>query len=565
MMNRPAILRPATAPLWASTAFWLLAGVAVAVWLTAWGPCAAPWRTSCFTNGGWGDHKFHYQGWISYLHGDSWIPPTSRAFTWPLTSSVMFTDSVPLAAILLKPPTRLLHLGDWQYLSLLSLANGLLISGCSVVIGRVRQWRPAATLALGTLLLTHAVSWSRLTVSHEALQLQGLLILALTWLVSRRTGLLPWCLLCAASLGIHAYYTPMLLAAALVAQANRVRQGGGSRRRRVRQMGGALAALALSLALAAWLFGFLPGSASSGSEVWGANGLALLDPQGHSAILPALRKREPFEVEGFAYLGIGLAIGALLTLSRVREDRPDPDPLLSGAWWLAAGLLFLGALGPTWNIGDTPITPHHAVLALPGMAALYDLFRSAGRFTWPLAYSILLWVVDALARQQRHRLLLLLTALQLLELNLPLLVKLGSNHRHRLEREPDPVRQWQTREPALAAALASSSLTILGTTKRPEAVPPAYAPQVLNPAIESNWGGVGITRLPRREGQRDALSTWIEAVEARRSRGLAPLAPTEQVLVISEDPQERARLTSLAHRSGLRLSEVGAAAIVLRP
>lgn len=565
MTTRPANLRPAPGPLWASTPFWLLAAVAGAVWLTAWGPCAAPWRTACFTNGAWGDYKFHYLGWISYLHGSSWIPPTSRAFTWPLTSSVMFTDSVPLAAILLKPLTRLLQLGDWQYLSLLSLANGLLISGCSVVIGRVRHWRPAATLALGTLLLTHAVSWSRLTVSHEALQLQGLLILALTWLVCRRTALLPWCLLCAASLGIHAYYTPMLLAAAVVALAGGVRQQGGSRRTRLRRMGGALVALALSLALAAWLFGFLPGSASSGSEVWGANGLALLDPQGHSAILPALRKREPFEVEGFAYLGIGLAIGAVLSLARVREDQPDPDPLLPGLWWLAAGLLFLGALGPTWNIGDTPITPHHALLALPGMAALYDLFRSAGRFTWPLAYSILLWVVDALARQQRLRLLLTLTALQLLELNLPLLVKLGSNHRHRLEREPDPVRQWQAREPALAAALAGSDLTILGTTKGPEAVPPAYAPQVLNPAIESNWGGVGITRLPRREGQRDALSSWIEAVEARRSGGLAPLGSSKQVLVISEDPHERAELHALARRSNLKLAELGNTALVLRP
>jgi hypothetical protein len=565
MMTRPAILRPAPAPLWASTAFWLLAAVAVAVWLTAWGPCAAPWRTACFTNGGWGDYKHHYQGWISYLHGNSWIPPTSRAFTWPLTSSVMFTDSVPLAAILFKPATRLLRLGDWQYLSLLSLANGLLISGCSVVIGGTRQWRPAATQALGTLLLTHAVSWSRLTVSHEALQLHGVLILALTWLVSRRSGLLPWCLLCAASLGIHAYYTPMLLAAALVAQANRVRQGGGSRRRRVRQMGLALVGLALSLALAAWLFGFLPGSASSASEVWGANGLTLLDPQGHSAILPALRKREPFEVEGFAYLGIGLAIGALLTLAGVRENRPDTDPILPGAWWVAAGLLFLGALGPTWNIGDTPITPHHAVLALPGMAALYDLFRSAGRFTWPLAYSILLWVVDALARQQRLHLLLTLTALQLLELNMPLLVKLGSNHRHRLEHEADPVRQWKAREPALAAALAQSTLTILGTTRRREAVPPAYAPQVLNPAIESNWGGEGITRLPRSEGHRNALDTWIAAVEERRSRGLAPLGSSEQVLVISEDPNQRARLTALAHHSGLTLAEVGTNAIVLRP
>jgi hypothetical protein len=249
----------------------------------------------------------------------------------------------------------------------------------------------------------------------------------------------------------------------------------------------------------------------------------------------------------------------------VRENRPDTDPILPGAWWVAAGLLFLGALGPTWNIGDTPITPHHAVLALPGMAALYDLFRSAGRFTWPLAYSILLWVVDALARQQRLHLLLTLTVLQLLELNMPLLVKLGSNHRHRLEHEADPVRQWKAREPALAAALAQSTLTILGTTRRREAVPPAYAPQVLNPAIESNWGGEGITRLPRSEGHRNALDTWIAAVEERRSRGLAPLGSSEQVLVISEDPNQRARLTALAHHSGLTLAEVGTNAIVLRP
>jgi hypothetical protein len=182
-----------------------------------------------------------------------------------------------------------------------------------------------------------------------------------------------------------------------------------------------------------------------------------------------------------------------------------------------------------------------------------------------LAYSILLWVVDALARQQRLHLLLTLTALQLLELNMPLLVKLGSNHRHRLEHEADPVRQWKAREPALAAALAQSTLTILGTTRRREAVPPAYAPQVLNPAIESNWGGEGITRLPRSEGHRNALDTWIAAVEERRSRGLAPLGSSEQVLVISEDPNQRARLTALAHHSGLTLAEVGTNAIVLRP
>ena len=557
-------------PAWARWPFWPLALLAVAVWLTAWGPCAAPWRTACFTNGGWGDYKFHYQGWISYLHSPVWLPPTSRAFTWPQTSSVMFTDSVPLAAIVFKPLTRLLRLGDWQYLSLLSLLNGLLISGCCVAIGQARRWRPVASLALGTLLLTHAMGWSRLFVSHEALQLQGLLLLALTWVIQRRAALWPWCLLCGASLGIHAYYTPMLLAAALVAlgQPAAGTAEGGVRERLVRRgarLARSLVALGLTLGAAAWLFGFQTGSASSGSQVWGANGLALLDPQKFSAILPPLRKWEPFEVEGFAYLGIGVATGLIVVLAGARDDRPDPDPLLPPLWWGVAVLFFVVALGPTWNIGDTPITPHNAVLAVPGMAAFYDLFRSAGRFTWPLATSLLLWLVDALARRRRHRLLLLLTALQLLEINLPMLVKLGHHHAHRLWREPNPVRHWQRREPALAAALARSTLTILGTVGRAEAVPPAYAPQTLNPAIESNWGGVGITRLPRQVPGETALKSWIALVEGRRARGEPAMAPGEQVLVISEDPGERARLASLARQAGLSLSSVGATALVLRP
>jgi hypothetical protein len=547
--------------------FWPLALLALAVWLTAWGPCAAPWETACFTNGGWGDYKAHYQGWISYLHSATWIPPNSRAFTWPNTSSVMFTDSLPLAAIVLKPLTRLLRLGDWQFFSLVSLANGLLISGCCVAIGQVRQWRPIATLALGTLLLTHVVSWSRLFVSHEALQLQGVLLLGLTWLIQRRSTALPWCLLCGASVGLHAYYTPMLVAMALVAWLGVALAPGeeGSRRSRLLRLGGSLAALALTLALAAWLFGFHAGSASSGSEVWGANGLALLDPQGHSAILPPLRKREPFEVEGFSYLGIGMAIGLLVVLAGERDDRADSRPLMPRLWWAAAALLFVVALGPTWNIGDTPITPHNAVLVLPGMGAFYDIFRSSGRFNWPLLYTLVLWVVDALARRRRLRLLLLLTALQLVETSLPGLVKLGHHHERRLRQEGDPVRAWQKRDPALAAALARSSLTLLGTVRHAKALPPSYAPQRLQPAIESNWGGEGMARRPRQIPGETALNTWISRVEARLARGAPALESGERVLVISEDPGERARLTALARRAGLRLSDVGPAALLLQP
>ena len=84
-------------------------------------------------------------------------------------------------------------------------------------------------------------------------------------------------------------------------------------------------------------------------------------------------------------------------------------------------------------------------------------------------------------------------------------------------------------------------------------------------SIESNWGGVGITRLPRLHAGETALGFWIAQTQARVARGMAALKPGEQVLVISEDPLERARLAELARTTGLKLSTLGATALVLQP
>jgi hypothetical protein len=451
-MRNPA--RGPARPRWLA---WSLVALAVGVWLTAWGPCAAPWHTACFGRGGAANDWPGYQWWIRYLHSPAWIPSIHAAFPAPLATGGTGPDGVPLAAVLFKPLTRLLGLGNWQYFSLLSLANGLLISGCCLAIGQTRQWRPIATLALGLLLITHPLSWSQLARSQAALQLHGPVLLGLTWLIQRRAALLPWCLLCGASLGLHATTTPMLLAAALVAQlarANQIPGRAGSSdavRAKVLAVLPRLAALAVAVALAAWLFGIHGGGASGGSEAWGANGLALLDPQGHSAILPALPKRQPFAGEGFAYLGMGLAIALVLCLAQMRDGHPDPWPLLPPLWWGVAGLLVLLALGPTWMIGTTLITPPNALLAVPGLRSFYAVFPRPGPFTWPLSYTLLLWVVDVLARQRRHLLLLTLTGLQLLETSLPMVAKLGQSHQKRLGKEAAqeivPTPRWHPRPP----------------------------------------------------------------------------------------------------------------------
>ena len=181
----------------------------------AWGPCLAPWQVECFKIGDWGDYKFHYQGWISYLRGPTWMPPYLLSFSWPEKSSVMFTDSIPLAAIVFKPITLLLHLPDWQYFSFLSVLNALVIAYCSCCIGQKMGWKVLTTLGCGLVLMTSSLSWTRLAVHHEALQLHGLLILAMTWVITRQSSIRAWLCLIVAAIGIHAYYLPLILSAML--------------------------------------------------------------------------------------------------------------------------------------------------------------------------------------------------------------------------------------------------------------------------------------------------------------------------------------------------------------
>ena len=466
----------------------ILYSLAIIVCVIAWGSCLSPLNTQCFTNGEWGDYKFHYQGWISYLHGDSFVPPYILSFTWPYKSSIMFTDSIPLAAIVLKPLTRLMRLPDWQYFSTLSILNSILIAHLSLKIGAFRKQKPFTTLVLGSILLTSSISWSRLAVGHEALQYHSLILLPTYWAIAKKTGFVRWALLIFVSVGIHAYYTPMILALCLATANNK------------KYLATRLIFFPLLCIVSAYLYGFLPSAASSGTEVWGANLLSLIDPQDHSAIFNPLRKREPFEIEGYSYLGIGIMLGSVLLLSshQAIKQNTEGDPLFSKNWWLVVLLLYAFALGHTWNIADTPVTPYKTIFGIPGAQYLYDIFRSSGRFTWPLYYTISIYCIDALDSFNRSRIILsLVLILQLFDSNLRVIFRQGS-HYTGLSKHISPAQEWIKANPSMAANLRSASNLIINDFPRDETLlPPSYTPQYLNPKIFSNWGGDGITRNPK--------------------------------------------------------------------
>ena len=461
----------------------------------AWGDCLSPLNTQCFTNGGWGDYKFHYQGWISYLHSSNWVPPYLQTFTWPYLSSVMFTDSIPLAAISFKPITRLFALPDWQYFSLLSLFNSVVLSWSAFRIGTVLGWTPLPTTVFGIFLLTSPISWTRLSVHHEALQLHGVLLIAIVWVLSREKSILKWSLLLFCSVGIHAYYLPMIFVAFVSSLSIR------------KQTLYSMPIVLLVISFSFLFFGFLPGSLSSGSEVWGSNIVSLIDPQSHSLIFPPLRKSEPFEVEGYSFLGMGLIVGLMLGLSP--KPTQSSGRLFPRTWSIGAALLFVFALGPTWNVADMPIIPHNALLQFPIVPKVYDIFRSSGRFVWPLYYTILIWTVNRLATTAASSIIfLLITFLHLVDSGLRPIYRQNTSYSNLLA-SPNPVLLWTRQNPTLASEFSRSSAFLVGQLTDTSVLPPPYTPQYLNPSIISNWGGSGITRLPRSYEPQAALDALL--------------------------------------------------------
>jgi len=531
-----------------SKTFLVLVVIGIVITAIAWGPCLAPWQVECFKIGDWGDYKFHYQGWISYLRGPTWMPPYLYSFSWPEKSSVMFTDSIPLAAIVFKPITLLLHLPDWQYFSLLSVLNALVIAYCSCCIGQRMGWKVLTTLGCGIVLMTSSLSWTRLAVHHEALQLHGLLILAMTWVITRQSSMRAWLCLIVAAIGIHAYYLPLILAAMLpywLTATQKVRKAF---------------VIILVIAASSFAFGFLPGSLSSNSEVWGANLLTLIDPQNHSVIFPQLPKKEPYEVEGYSYLGLGVVFALVLVLAK-DEDWKLQETLFPAAWWFASLALFVFALGHTWNIADVPITPHKAILAIPGVSKIYDIFRSSGRFVWPIAYSTTIWALHRLNKSNLHRIIIpIVVLLQLFDSNLKSIYRRGTSYSNILTSRDNFV-DWSEQNSDLADQIKDANGFIVGHVADTSRLPPPYTPQYLNPSIVSNWGGVGITRVPRTSSNLSSFDQWLNLMKTNSRASLFCNSTSSQecsFIIITDSPPQIRRLYQLSQDVGLstrKLSE----------
>jgi hypothetical protein len=339
------------------------------------------------------DWAQHYSGWAMFRHAPWHWPPGLMPEIWyPIGTSIVYTDSLPLLALALKPfsawlPEPFQYIGFW-------LATSCALQGgfAALLVARFRR-EPAIALIASALFVFAPVLISR--IGHDTLTAHWL-VLAAFWLYFREqrapslvAHASPWWLLAAVAALVHPYLAAMTLAiqAAFWWKSARIDRDASSR--------SALAAFAGSIAisfLAWWASGsmIIPARDAAGGVAYGkysTNLASLVDPMHFSRWLPDIGVL-PGQYEGFAYLGVGMIVlGLVVLLDLARNRFRDGIDRASLPLAVVAAALFLFAAGGVVAIGP------QVLLDAPIRGPVLGLFRSSGRFVWVPYYALMLWIV----------------------------------------------------------------------------------------------------------------------------------------------------------------------------
>jgi hypothetical protein len=345
-----------------------------------------------------GDGATHLAGWLFFRNEPLRLPLGAvPGLAHPLGTTVGFTDSTPLVALLLRPfvgvlPFPFQYVGLW--LALCFFLQGFLGARLTALFTphRMAQLLGGMLFALAPVLL-----WR---TGHSSLCAHWL-VLGLLWVNLRdwpdvpaaRRAVAVTFLLVGLSAPIHPYLSAMTLGlgtAALV----RLRWVDGTLSWRGLGLGlGGLVALLLALF---WLFGYLGTNTPSGLEGFGhvsADLLTLINPLDWSRLLPPLPLAARVQGEGFGYLGAGvlllLALGVGSALALWRPGRPAWTPRWRRGVPLAVCCLLLAVFAFSSRITfQGRLVLDLQALYQPVMR-LVEPFRSSGRFIWPLHYALL--------------------------------------------------------------------------------------------------------------------------------------------------------------------------------
>lgn len=373
------------------------------------------------------DWAQHHLAWASFRQAPwsfplGFLPDVGR----PLGTYLAYMDGNPLwsslCKVLLTPFEPFLKGHELQFIGAY-MASCFVMQGymAARLVGLISSHR--GTVLLGAALLVMAPPLvSR--IGHDTLCGHWLLLVALELMLtagkvplakSCRLGFLALCVACGTHPYLLAMLFPSLVASVVLAKTGRERW-------RPREQFTVLVAMAATTLFALWGFGFVGHGAQAASDDFGifsANLNTLVNAEGWSRFIGDFPKRR-LQYEGFGYLGMG-GIAAVLVGFLFLRGRPHVDDARRlGVIWTWAWVAFVFAVSPVAVLGTREL--YHLTSLPSWVYSLGDIFRSSGRFVWPLVYTLLtlsvLRIVRTRPAKQAVSILLALCLLQVADLKM---------------------------------------------------------------------------------------------------------------------------------------------------
>lgn len=367
------------------------------------------------------DPTQHFIGW-NFFRNTTWLQwplGLNPAYGEAISSSIVYSDSIPLLAIFFKLLAPILP-ANFQYFGLWVLACFVLQAVFGwLLMQRITPDRLLRVLGAGLLLVSPAMLYR--IHAHAALVGHWVILAALWLYLHPAPKTLRWTLLLGMTVLIHAYLTAMVGAIWFADIARRAwcrKQGAsGSVVALVRE---ALVVPATVWVLA-WAAGYFVLSGGTGAAGFGEFRMNLAAPVWPLELWSIFYVTEvkPGEYEGFGYMGAGMLglaaiVAALYGSGRARTpvSRRQVVPLV-----LLGVSFLLFAASHRVGLGPRELFSYELPQRL---LALASTFRASGRFWWPVLYmlelAILVLFVRAVSRRVAIGVMLALLALQVVEM-----------------------------------------------------------------------------------------------------------------------------------------------------
>jgi len=336
------------------------------------------------------DFAHAYIGWL-FFKGTPWTMPLGMNpdYGLELASSIIYTDSIPLFALVFKAFSPLLssdfqYFGYWLFFCIfMQTLFGMKLIGLFTTNNKI--------IFLGSILF--ALSPPMIWRMQVHLTLAGhFLILAAIYLALQpglKNRSLKWLILLNTSILVHAYFFAMVLAIWLADLAGKFTMHSI----RFKYIIISLLITIFSVGITAWLSGYFSvgtGIGAHGFGYWRMNVFSIVDSDGWSYILKDIPGGAG-DYEGFNFLGTGIIFMILAGLIKINYWKSYIPKILKRFWSLLILFFLLTIFALSHNVGigsyDINIEVNDHLLKLA------NIFRSSGRFFWPIHYMLVLFSI----------------------------------------------------------------------------------------------------------------------------------------------------------------------------